>query len=570
MTLAHPSVFAEEKWVGTWASAQQGPIVAFGGVAPVFNDQTLRQIVRVTLGGSTLRVRFSNVIGTEPLTINAATVAKRASGAAIDDSSLRTLTFSQSESVTIPDGAFVLSDPVSIDISAFEDLAISLYMTGVTTVATQHSASLQTNYVSTAGDFTASSELPVESINESWFLLSGVDVLVPDDTKVIATFGDSITDGTNSTSDANNRYPNFLARRIAAQADNVAVLNLGIAGNRVLNSVIGPNALSRFDRDVISRPGVTHVILLQGINDIGLPGLIGLPEQEVSVEQITAGYQQLIQRARSNDIKIIGSTLTPYKTAIYYTEAGDSKRMAVNEWIRTSGAFDGYVDFDRVLQDPDNPLQLLPIFDSGDNLHPSDTGYEAMADAIDLAMLGIANDDTGNSTVSASRYDARQGEIFWPRDSYTLFNIYRDGSLQNATPLDASSFFQNSLESGVSYEFDVIAVDSAGNEIESLGSVTMPAEDGSTDGTSNAVTGQRYDDARAEIFWDKQSFTEFRVYRDGELVTPDNNFGSSFYQSNLVEGQAYLYLVTGLSADGTETSLGQVRMSGDVGPADPV
>lgn len=566
LSVGHSSAHAEDKWVGAWASAQQGTNLAFGGVSPVFTDQTLRQIVRVTLGGSTVRVRFSNALGTEPLTINSATVAKRGSGAAIDSGSLRSLTFSGSESITLPDGAFALSDPVSLTVEAFDDLAISLYLADETTISTQHSAALQTNYVSIAGNHTAATELPVESMNESWHLLSGVDVLAPDETIVIATFGDSITDGTNSTPDTNNRYPNRLAQRIAAHTDNVAVLNLGIAGNRVLNSVIGPNAVSRFDRDVIGRPGVTHVILLEGINDIGLPGLLGIPAQEVTADQIIGGYQQLIARAHSHDITIIGSTLTPFKTALYYTEEGDAKRMAVNDWVRTSGAFDGYVDFDRALQDPDNPLQLLPVFDSGDNLHPSDTGYQAMADAIDLALLEV----TGGGSVSASRYDAHQGEIFWQRGNDSRFNVYRDQSLQTPTPIDATSFYQNTLTSGLAYTFEVFAVDANGNDTRSLGTVRLLSDDGSSGDSGATVTGQRYDDTQAEVFWDKQGFAEFRIYRDGQAVTPEGNFGNSFYQSDLVAGQSYLYQVNGVDSDGNETTLGQVSIPGSVGPADPV
>lgn len=476
LMLGHSSAYAEEKWVGTWASAQQGTNVTFGATVPAFNNQTLRQIVRVTLGGSTFRVRLSNVFGPESITISAASIAKRTSESSVDESSLQKLTFSHSDTVTIPDGAFVLSDPVTIDVAAFEDLAISLYLEGETTVNTQHSLGLQSNYVSTAGDFTDSTEFPVESTNESWYLLSGVDVLAPGDTTVIATFGDSITDGFSSTTDTNNRYPDLLAQRVAMQEKNVAVLNLGISGNRVLTSVIGPNALSRFDRDVIGRPGVTHVILLEGINDIGLPGLLGDPSQEVTVKQITSGYQQLIQRAHSHDIKIIGSTLTPYKTAIYYSEEGDARRMAVNDWIRSSDAFDGYIDFDRALQDPDNPLMFLPEYDSGDNLHPSDTGYQAMADAIDLALLDIGDGDSTDPRVTASRYDAHQGEIFWQRGDYTQFNIFRDHELQNSTPLDASSFYQDTLVSGTHYQFEVVAVDAQGNVIESLGAVSMASE----------------------------------------------------------------------------------------------
>ncbi len=472
IALGTPSAFAQDKWVGTWASAQQGVNVLFGEVAPVFSDQTLRQIVQVSIGGSSLRIRLSNVLGDQPLTINAASVAKRESEATIADDTLRTLRFSGAQSVTIPDGAFVLSDPVLLDTHAFDELAISLYLENQTTIDTQHSAALQTSYVSGAGDHTDSIDFPIESTNESWYLLSGVDVIAPSHTSVVATFGDSITDGTASTADTNNRYPSVLARRLNSIDSNIAVLNLGIAGNRVLHGNVGPNALARFDRDVISRPGVTHVILLEGINDIGLPGLIGLPEQEVTAEQIIGGYQQLIQRAHSAGIKIIGATLTPYRAFLYYTEEGDAKRLAVNEWIRNSNAFDGYVDFERVLQDPENPLQFLPIYDSGDNLHPSDAGYEAMANAIDLSLLGVeeANKDR---QLTAQRYDGHQGEIFWTKLGFSNFLIYRDGTLVTPEGNSGNSFYQNTLAAGQSYHYQVNGVDVDGNEA-SIGSISMP------------------------------------------------------------------------------------------------
>lgn len=472
ISLSIPSAFAQDKWVGSWASAQQGVNVVFGEVAPVFSDQTLRQIVQVSLGGPTLRIRLSNVLGEQPLTINAASVAKRASEATVTDDTLRTLTFFGAQSVTIPDGAFVLSDPVQLETHAFDELAISMYLEGETTIHTQHSAALQTNYVSGAGNHTASTDFPIESMNETWFLLSGVDVIAPSGTTVIATFGDSITDGTASTADTNNRYPSLLAQRLNSIDSNVAVLNLGIAGNRVLHGNIGPNALARFDRDVISRPGVTHVILLEGINDIGLPGLIAQPDQDVTAEQIIGGYQQLIQRSRTAGIKIIGSTLTPYKTSLYYTEEGDTKRLAVNDWIRNSDAFDGYVDFERVLRDPANPLQMLPIYDSGDNLHPSDAGYQAMANAIDLSLLGIEGANVDRQLI-AQRYDGHQGEIFWTKFGFSNFLIYRDGSPVTPEGNDGNSFYQNTLVAGQSYSYQVNGVDAEGNET-SIGFVSMP------------------------------------------------------------------------------------------------
>ena len=224
------------------------------------------------------------------------------------------------------------------------------------------------------------------------------------------------------------------------------------------------------------------------------------------------------------------------------------------------------MDFDRAVRDPENPLQFLPIYDSGDNLHPSDAGYQAMADAIDLSMFGIATEDVAGSVV-ASRYDDHQGEIFWETGGFESFNVYRDASLQNLSPVEGNSYYQDSLQSGIEYLYDVVAVDSAGNEIESIGTVNMPSDTGIA--TDSDVEGQRYDDRQAEIFWNKLGFSRFMVYRDSVLVTPDGNDGSSFYEGNLVEGQAYEYQVNGVDSEGNEVLIGEVRVPAEAGPAEP-
>lgn len=223
---------------------------------------------------------------------------------------------------------------------------------------------------------------------------------------------------------------------------------------------------------MISRPGVTHAILLEGINDLNIPNVFGLPEQHVTAEQVIGGYQQLIQRAHSAGIKIVGSTLLPFKTWLFHTEEADAKRQIINEWIRNSDSFDGYVDFDKTMQDPENPLQLLPLYDSGDGLHPSDTGYLAMANAIDLSLLGVSDASTGEP-VSAARYDDHQGEIFWDRQGYNRFLIYRDGELLTPAANEGNSFYQDTLLVGQTYSYQVNGVDSEGNET-TVGLVTMP------------------------------------------------------------------------------------------------
>jgi len=391
---ADPTALAgqgNEHWVGTWATA---PVSQAPSAANQINNQTLRQIVHTSVGGEQVRVKVSNAFGTGPLVIGAANVALRDAGEAIVPGSGGPLTFSGLSSFTIPPGAHALSDPVNLDVPALGDLAIDLYLPGDTSATTSplttHSVGLQTNYLSPAGNFAGVTVLPVAATRMSWFFLTGVEVTASKQTGAIAAFGDSITDGVASTPDTNNRWPNQLASRLMAQHGNhkMGVLDLGISGNRVLHDFVGPNAQARFDRDVLTQTGVTHVIVLEGINDIGFSGF--LPAEAVTADEIIAGHQQLIERAHARGLKIYGATLTPFAGTIfpgYFTPAGEVKRQAVNAWIRTSGEYDAVIDFDLITRDPNNPTFLLPAYDSGDGLHPSDAGYVAMGNAIDLKLF---------------------------------------------------------------------------------------------------------------------------------------------------------------------------------------
>jgi len=269
---------------------------------------------------------------------------------------------------------------------------VSVYFPGATGPVTWHQLGVETTYLSTSGDFSASVEMPGTTRSISRFVLSSVDVLAARGTGAVVAFGDSITDGYGSTVDAHHRWPDFLSLRLNAHggSDGIAVLNQGISGNRLLHDVVGPNASARFDRDVLAQPGVTRVIVLEGINDIGLPGTLGRPAEEVTADEIIGGLQQLIERAHEHQILIFGGTLTPFEGTTfrgYYTPAGELKRQAVNAWIRTRADFDAVIDFDQAVLDPTHPTQMLPAFDSGDHLHPNDAGYKAMADCIDLALF---------------------------------------------------------------------------------------------------------------------------------------------------------------------------------------
>ena len=393
---------ADTDWIGTWTASPQpvwdADFFAPAGIPRALRDQTLRQIARVSLGGDQVRVVISNEYGDRPLVIGSAHVALAGDGVATLPGSDRALTFSGSPSVAIPPGAPIVSDPVDLAVAPLGSVAVSLYLPEITPTTTWHNEGVQTAYISGQGNFAGDTAFEPAQTIQSRIFLSGVMVDAAPDARAIVTFGDSITDGATSTPDANHRWPDFLAERLHEAGARVAVLNQGISGARVLRDRMGDNALARFDRDVLSQPRADTVILMMGINDIGWPDTLLVPEGEPapSADDIIAGYKQLIERARAHDMAILGATLTPFENTFhgnplfgYYSEAKEAKRQAVNEWIRTSGAFDGVIDFDAMTRDPGNPKHIRAEFDSGDHLHPQDTGYEAMADGIDLEMLGV-------------------------------------------------------------------------------------------------------------------------------------------------------------------------------------
>ena len=424
-----------DRWVGTWSTAEVGrpqnpvppapalapfmpsacpapPAPAVPAVAPApgqtfaptpfmhFTNQTLRQIVHTSIGGSKARVVLSNAYGTAPVTVGGANIALRDKEGAIQTASSRPLTFSGNTTTTIPLGAVMYSDAINLTVPQMGDLAIDLYLPGTTNTSsplTMHNGSFQTNYISETGNHVGKATLPTVGKIQNWFLLSRVEVSAPDAAGAVVAFGDSITDGTRSTPDTNSRWPDVLAKRLLSQSPPVkmGILNAAIAGNRVLSEAALPagvdvravgagiNALARFELHALAQPGVTHIVVMEGINDIGQARQNPTP----TAEDIIAGHKQLIERAHTRGLKIYGATLTPFYGAAYYTEVGEAKRQAVNEWIRNSKAYDAVIDFDKVTRDPSNPKMFLPAYDSCDHLHPGDAGYKAMADSIDLNLF---------------------------------------------------------------------------------------------------------------------------------------------------------------------------------------
>jgi lysophospholipase L1-like esterase len=379
-----------EGWIATWTT---GPAGAPPGEAPRFRDQTLRAVIRTSAGGARCRVRLSNVFGTTPLVVGAVGLARRRCGAQIDPATRRRVTFGGAARVAIPAGAEAVSDPVALEVPPLADLAISLWLPEPTEALTMHLQALQTSYLA-RGDATSAPELSGAEPTTAWHFLTGVDVWLPGGATIV-TFGDSITDGANSTPDQNRRWPDVLAARLQERpaTRRLGVVNQGIIGNRILHdstpqygNLFGPAALARFDRDVLEQPGVACAIVLLGINDIGHPGPTAPLGDAVSAEAIQAGLLQLVERAHQRGVRIFGSTLTPFEGTAdgYYSPEKEAKRQAVNHWIRTAGRFDGVFDLDAAVRDPEHPARLASEYDAGDHLHPSDAGMSAIGRAIPL------------------------------------------------------------------------------------------------------------------------------------------------------------------------------------------
>ena len=386
-------------WIATWATSPQAR--SPNPREPLFNisNQTVRERVRVSIGGSHIRLRFSNEFGSAPLLIGSATIAAPTDASSIKQESLQSVTFEGHNSITIPPGAPVLSDPIIFPVKPGTEISISIFFPNHVATPTLHAFAFKHAVVSQQGDFTHAEKIDGAATSTASICVNGILVPTEQPNRLVVALGDSITDGDGSTVDADNNWPGNLIRRVASTSKTrLALVNEGIVGNRLLRDgdIFGVSALARFDRDALVLPGVTHIVLLEGINDICFPGAkmdgqyLADPADAPSAQDITDAYRQLISRAHVRGVKVIGATITPCEGVDvpgYYSEAKEAIRQAVNKWIRTSGAFDGVIDFDAVVRDPDHPGRLLPKFASKDHLHPNDAGYKAMAESIDLNLF---------------------------------------------------------------------------------------------------------------------------------------------------------------------------------------
>jgi lysophospholipase L1-like esterase len=370
-------------WVDAWAASPDS-------AGPALNAQTVRQVVRASIGGSQVRVRLSNLFGNAAITLGPVHVAPSAGGADTVPGSDHALLFNGKPTVTIAKGESVLSDPLKMDVKALQSLAVSIYAPAAAAyrASTVHSAGFATAYITESGDATAAARFPRDETSGNRFFLTDVEVAGPSTKYTLVAFGDSITDGVGTKADANERWPDDLAVRLQADAklSSIGVADAGISGNRILHDGAGPSALTRFGRDALDQPGVRWIVLLEGINDIGGSGYAWDAKDKIAAQQVIDGMKTLIARAHARHVKIYGATLTPYGGSgwPYHSAAGEKTREQVNAWIRDSGAFDGVVDFDKVIRDPAAPQKMLAAYDSGDHLHPNSAGYRAMANAVDL------------------------------------------------------------------------------------------------------------------------------------------------------------------------------------------
>ena len=373
-------------WVGTWSTAQQLVEPRNLPPEPGLSGNTLRQVVRVTLGGDRLRLRFSNAFSTHPVTLKEVHLAVSEGGGKIDPETDVALSFDSKPDVTLQPGAAVLSDPFPFKLKPLSEVAITIHFGETSPDVTGHPGSRTTSYIQ-AGDAVSSIELPDAARTDHWYIIDAIDVMAPESTAAVAVMGNSITDGRGSGTNKQNRWPDVLADRLQANPGtrHVAVLNQGIGGNCVLRQCLGPAALDRFERDVLNQTRVRWLIILEGINDVGQ--VKNKNHAAKVADDLISAFELMIDRAHTAGIRVYGATLMPFGDSFYDSEISEFARTSVNEWIRNSGRFDAVIDLDQAIGDPENPRRMRPEADTGDHLHPSETGHRMMAETVDLALF---------------------------------------------------------------------------------------------------------------------------------------------------------------------------------------
>ena len=452
-------------WTGTWAVSPQS-----GGAS--FNQQTLRQIVHTSIGGTSARVQISNVFGSQPLAIADVHIAQRSSGSGIVSGTDHVVAFGGQTSVSIPAGGLAVSDSIAFSVSALSDVAVSVYLPQNTGSSTYHQQGTATNYIA-SGDVSGSGSLSNPQTTGSYYFLTNLDVQNTASQGSVVTLGASITDGVASSTDSNRRWPNDLAVRLSQAGRQIGVMNQGISGNRLLVDGAGQSALNRFARDVVAQPGAKWVIFSDDpINDLGSTS------PPPSSAQLIAGIQQLISQAHQNGLKFLCSTLTPYQGASYWTQQGETAREAVNAWTRSSGnGCDGVIDQDTATHDPANPTKYLPAYDAGDHLHPNEAGLQAVANAVDLTLFGapaassvvsfrahangdiVTSDNAGAAPLIANRTAIgpwEQFDLITNSDGSVSFRAHANGDIVTADNAGASPLIANRTAIGPWEEFDLI------------------------------------------------------------------------------------------------------------------
>ena len=370
------------KWVGTWSTAPQLVETRNNPPSPGLTNNTIRQIVHVSIGGDSLRMRFTNEFSTSQVVMNSVHFAASSGVGKIDTTTDRILTFNGAQSVTMAPGTAAISDPVAFPLQPLSDVTVTIAFANTSPDISGHPGSRTTSYIST-GNQVAAADLSSGVATDHWYVINAIEVLAPDSVYAIAALGNSITDGRGSGTNKQDRWPDELERRLQANpgTQQVAMLNEGIGGNCVLKGGLGPSALNRFQRDVLNQNGVKWLIIFEGINDIGGAFVPGVGNNLINA------YKQMANNARAKGILVYGATLLPMHGHFYYTTSHENERQIVNQWIRTSGFFDGVIDFDKALRNPSDTLSLLPAYDSGDHLHPNEAGHHAMAEAVDPKLF---------------------------------------------------------------------------------------------------------------------------------------------------------------------------------------